>query len=448
MKRIIPIVLWGVLLCWAPQLRSQSALENYIRLGLDSNAVLKQRSVQLEKALLDLQTAKSNFLPSVNLNASYTSAQGGRYAELPVGDMLNPVYATLNQMTGSNAFPQIQNQQINFLPNNFYDSYVRTSVPILNTDLYANKRIQQQKTTLSTLDMQVYARELVKEIKVAYYQVLQASRSVAIYEATKTVLEQNVVLNEALIREGKGLQVNLLRAQTELIKTNSAISTAQNQLKNAESYFNFLLNRPLDEMIVLEDIQEQASLIDEVHKREEVQLLDQSLEIQQSVLKMNRNYWVPKINAFLDLGSQGTNWEVSRKSAYYMFGVSASIPIYNGSRNQQQIQRARYDITTGRLQLDQVTRQLDLQLAQAKRDVSNARGNWETAKVQLETAQAYFDLVSGANREGLTNQLEFLDASNQVTLAELNKLIQYQRYLSSLAELERAAATYPLILND
>jgi outer membrane protein TolC len=426
---------------------SQEALENYIRQGLDSNLVLKQRSVELEKALLTLSTAKSNFLPSVNFNASYTSAEGGRYSELPVGDMLNPVYSTLNQMTGTNAFPQIKNEQINFLPNNFYDTYIRTSVPLLNMDIYANKRIQEQKVALSSLDMQVYARELVKNIKVAYYNVIMASKSVEVYESNKKILEQNVALNEALIKQGKGLKVSLVKAQTELMKMNTSISTAKNQWKNAEAYFNFLLNKPLDADIILEETAAVNPQLDVKEKREEIQLINQSIEVQESVLKMNKNYWVPKINAFLDLGSQGENWEVSRKSVYYMFGVSASIPIYNGSRNQQQIKQTKYELESARLQLDQVEQQLELQRTQALRNVLNAQENWETAKTQLEASKEYFALVSGANREGLTNQLEFIDASNQVTNAELFVLIQYQNYLSSLAELERAAATYPLKFN-
>lgn len=448
MKQKLIILLTGLgSVFFLPNAWSQEVLDAYIKQGLDSNLVLKQRSVQLDKALLALNTAKSNFLPSVNFNASYTSAEGGRYSELPVGDMLNPVYSTLNQMTGTSAFPQIQNQQINFLPNNFYDTYIRTSVPLLNMDIYANKHIQQQKVALSNLDMQVYARELVKNIKVAYYNVIMASKSVAVYESNKKILEQNVALNEALIKQGKGLKVNLLKAQTELMKMNTSISTAKNQLKNAEAYFNFLINRPLETPIILEEVASSNPQLDAVKEREEVELINQSIEIQESVLKMNKNYWVPKINAFLDLGSQGTNWEVSRKSAYYMFGVSASIPIYNGSRNQQQIRQTKYELENARLQLDQVEQQLELQRQQALRNTLNARENWETAKVQLEASKEYFALVSGANREGLTSQLEFIDASNQVTNAELFVLIQYQNYLSSLAELERAAATYPLNIN-
>lgn len=439
--------MWFIgLLIMNSTLWSQNALDRYIQQGLDSNLVLKQRSIQLEKAMLTLTTAKSNFLPSVNFNASYTTAEGGRYSELPVGDMLNPVYSTLNQMTGTSAFPQIKNQQINFLPNNFYDTYVRTSMPLLNMDIVNNKRIQEEKVELSDLDMQIYARELVKNIKVAYYNVILASKSVEVYESNKKVLEQNVRLNEALINQGKGLKVNLLKAQNELLKLNTSISVAKNQLKNAQSYFNFLINKPLDSEILLEELTVENPTLNKSETREELTMIDQSIKVQESVLQMNKNYWVPKINAFFDLGSQGTNWEVSRKSAYYMFGLSASIPLYNGNKNQQQMQQTTFDIEQSKLQKEQVEEQLELQHQQAMRNVANAYDNWMASKEQLKVSQEYFALISGVNLEGLTSQIEFLDAANQVTNAELFVHIQYQNYLSTLAELERAAATYPLNL--
>src|SRR5687767_14380712 len=94
--------------------RGQSLLDNYVREGLQSNLVLQEKSLSLEQAEKSLQIARSYFLPSINVLADYTSGDGGRSIAIPVGDMLNPVYATLNQMTQSDAFPQIENVEQNF----------------------------------------------------------------------------------------------------------------------------------------------------------------------------------------------------------------------------------------------------------------------------------------------------------------------------------------------
>ena len=57
---------------------TQNVLDDYIKLGIQNNLVLKERNISLEKSLLALREAKTLFMPSVNLTASYTLAAGGR----------------------------------------------------------------------------------------------------------------------------------------------------------------------------------------------------------------------------------------------------------------------------------------------------------------------------------------------------------------------------------
>src|SRR5256885_169056 len=85
----------------------QSVLADYIRIGLDSNIALKQQTFDLEKAKLDLERAKALFYPQIAFNAQYTLASGGRTIDVPLGDLLNNVYSSLNQLTSSAKFPQI-----------------------------------------------------------------------------------------------------------------------------------------------------------------------------------------------------------------------------------------------------------------------------------------------------------------------------------------------------
>src|SRR5919206_3088882 len=113
----------------------QTALDNYIKRGLDSNLALKQQTFDLQKAKLDLERAKALFYPQVGFNAQYTLAIGGRTIDVPLGDLLNNVYSSLNQLTSSTKFPQVQNQSIQFLPNDFHETKVEVSMPIYNPSL-------------------------------------------------------------------------------------------------------------------------------------------------------------------------------------------------------------------------------------------------------------------------------------------------------------------------
>src|SRR5687768_16129376 len=70
----------------------EAVLHNYIEQGLKNNQGLKQQNFILQKNLYALKEAKSFFLPAVNFNGNYLDSRGGRKINLPIGDLLNPVY--------------------------------------------------------------------------------------------------------------------------------------------------------------------------------------------------------------------------------------------------------------------------------------------------------------------------------------------------------------------
>lgn len=424
---------------------AQSQLDRYIQEGLTNNTVLQQKQLNIQKALIDLQVAKSNFLPTVNFSGSFSTAQGGRYSNLPIGDLLNPVYASLNQMSGTNSFPQIENQEINFLPKNYYDAYIRTAVPILNTDLIYAKRIVEQQTVMSQLDVNSYKRQFVNDIKVAYFNYLSAMEAIKVYKNALLVLDKNVALNEALFANGKGLQASVLRSKSERETLRSQLIQADNQQLNAQYYFNFLLNKELKSPIEVESVSPNLDATStDVSKREELAMLQQAKTIQETVVRMNEHFWVPKLNAFMDLGSQGTDWEISSKSRYYMVGVSLSVPIFNGNRNTQKIKLSEWNLKQSELVIQQTTQQLTLSVQLALNDLSTASSNYESALMQLEAAKAYFNLINGSYTEGISAEIEFIDATTQLTQAELQVVILQQQVNVAIANLERQTATYPI----
>jgi outer membrane protein TolC len=106
-KLFITLLLFGFLGADA-----QTNLDGCIKTALDHNETIKQQQFLLTKSLYALKETRSLFLPSVGFNGTYSLADGGRTVDIPVGDLVNSVYKTLNQLTGTNNFPQLQNQSI------------------------------------------------------------------------------------------------------------------------------------------------------------------------------------------------------------------------------------------------------------------------------------------------------------------------------------------------
>ncbi len=93
----------------------ESILESYIHEGFANNLALKQKQLNYNRSLQVLNQAKALFFPDLGFSARFTVADGGRSIDFPIGDLLNPVYSTLNQLTHSQQFPQVENQQVYFI---------------------------------------------------------------------------------------------------------------------------------------------------------------------------------------------------------------------------------------------------------------------------------------------------------------------------------------------
>lgn len=429
-------------------LRGQGMLDQYIKEGIDNNIVLKQRRIALDRAVQGLKIAQGMFLPSIGLQGSYTSGDGGRNISIPIGDLLNPVYATLNQLTSSDQFPQVENVNTNFFPRDLYDVRVRTSVPIINSDLIYGKKIQQQQVVLQEYEVLIYKRELIKNIQVAYYNYLSAIEAVAIYQSALERALEGKRVNESLLNNGKGLQAYILRSQSEVENIQAQIQAAKNQTQNAQMYFNFLLNRDLTAAIEQPspseiDIATASALVQEpasASRREELQQVRESISIQHNILRMNQAYSTPKLSGFLDLGSQYEGWKFNNQSRYYLFGFQLDVPLFNGFTNQYKISQSRMDKRNAELNLESVTKQLDMSAGIARNGLTTALENYQSAQKQLDAAKSYQRLIDKGYKEGINTFIEAVDARNQITSAQLQTIINQYQVLIAKAQYEREIA--------
>lgn len=427
-------------------------LDEYIRIGLESNLVVKQKHVSLDNALTALNHAKYMYIPTLDFQMLYTTAAGGRQIDLPVGDMMNPVYSALNSFIGQNYFPMIENQTINFLPKNYYDARVRLSMPIINSDIIHNQHISKKQVLIQENEVEIYKRELVKEIKSTYYDYLSIIKAIEIKkEALKLALEAKKT-NEKLVESGKGLPAYVLRAETEIAQIETEITSFEAKQKSLLRYFNVLLNREEFAEIEIDDVPQIVPFISKeelnVEHREELESLSIAINIREDLVKMKQQTFVPRLNGFADLGSQAEQMKFNDKSMYYMVGLQLTIPIFNGLRNSMQIREAKNNVELTKLQKTYVEQQVNLALESAWNEVSASTARYETSLKQLEMAETYHKLISKGYDAGVNSYIETVDARTQYTSAQLNNVIQLFQLLKALAILERESASYNLPITN
>ena len=424
---------------------SQSKIDGYIEAALKNNEVIRQHSFDISKSMWALKEARSLFYPTVTLNGTYTRAEGGRSIDIPIGDMLNPVYNTLNQITNSNAFPTLENQSVLINPDNFYDAKIHTTMPLLHFEIIYNKRIRTQQTTLQKIELEIYKRELVKEVKIAYYKYLQSLQGINIYEDALALTKENQRVNLALFKNDKINRTAVLRSDNEVIRITSNLETARQLSNNARSYFNFLLNQALDTPIeadISNDNVPDALVAENTLNREELSKLNQAKEINENISKLTQSYWYPKLSGFADVGFQDFDFEVNKDSRYYFAGLSLEWNIFSGNKNKYKLRQVEEDGKKISSQIDNVKQQLLLQFQVSQNNLKAALEQFYAAKNQKVSSKKYNDDITKLYKEGQAIYIELLDAQNQWINAQLNANISLFNSWIAFAEMERANATF------
>jgi outer membrane protein TolC len=427
-------------------------LNEYIRLGIQNNLALQQKELNLEKSLKALREANGLFYPSFGLEAQYMLAKGGRSVELPVGDMLNGVYSSLNsilQDMGQPApFPQIPNEKIEFLPNNYHDTRIRVIMPLVNSEIYYNRKIKKEMITSTQAEINVFKRELIKEIKVAYYRYLQSVKVLEAYKSALVLVNEAKRVNLKLMENQLSGPEKLYRIEAEHSQVKAQLIKAENDRNIAVSYFNFLLNQPLqnqveiDSMLIIEQVQFEDNFPgNDAGKREEIGQLNSAIRSTDYYFRMNRSRHLPVISNITDIGYQGYSYRFASDQQYIMSTFNLSWPLFAGFQYRNKTAQARIESENLEKRLTETEQQIELQCRVAVGNLRSSAISAAANKSALLSSKEYHKVVSRQYATGQKSLLDLLDAQNQLTSAQISCDVSHFETLIRLAELERVEAS-------
>ncbi|MCK4662626.1 MAG: TolC family protein [Bacteroidales bacterium] len=447
-------IIFILIIIFASQLYAQNnVLDEYIKEGLKGNLALKQKQSSYEKSIQALKEAKGMFLPNLSLNARYSVADGGRVIEFPVGDMLNPVYNTLNQLTSTNQFSQIENEEIQFMRPTEHETKLRLIQPIFNPQIHFNSKIKHELTNVEKADVESYKRQLIAEIKTAYYNYLKTIHVLELTNKTTELLKENIRVNEKLYANDKVTIDNVYRSKAELSKLEQNIAEAVKYNKSSKAYFNFLLNKPLESDIEISgetklsivDTELQNSQENAINNREELFMLKSYASANNYNLKMNKFNKAPNLTAVIDYGFQGEKYNFTSDDDFIMASFVLSWDLFKGFQNNAKIQQALIDKQIIDTKHNETVNQIKLQVINIYYEIEAATKAITAAKQQVLSAKKSFNIINKKYKEGQANLLQFIDARTTMTNAEHNVIITTYDYKIKYAEFERVACLYDIV---
>jgi outer membrane protein TolC len=449
-KTLITIILFFSLGLTAENI----VLEKYISTALENNLALKQQDFSYRKSVAALDQARGLFLPAIDINARYSRAEGGRKIEIPVDQFLNPVYQTLNFLLQQNVFPEeIESQSINFLREKEHETKIRAVQPLFNADIYYNYKIKDKLQQLELTAKQAYARQLVADVKIAYYSYLQTLEIVELLERTQELLEENLRVNEKLVDIQKSTRETVYRSLADLSLLEKRQADAEKGRAISQAYFNFLLNFQQDQSIEITrlDSLPQSGLInladaevEALQNREEIQQVSLGIEAAKNGVKLSRSAFLPQIFAVFDYGYQGEIYRFSDEDNFWMASAILQWNLFNGFQDRKKIEQASLDQRRLETREAELREQIRLEVRDAYYSILVALRNLQSSEDQLRSQKKSFEIFEKRYIQGMALQVEYLDARNNFISSEIDLVVARFEYFITLATFERTIANYPL----
>ncbi len=393
--------------------------------AIERNISVNQTRLNNEINKINLAQSKANRIPGLNANVN----EGVNFG--------NSIDNTTNQ----------------FVQATFYSTNVslNSSISLFN-GLQNNRTILQNKINMQAgmSDIEKVKNDVTLNITTAYLQVLFAYEILNAAQSQAEATQIQVDRTKKLVDAGKVPELNLYQIQSQDATDNLSVVNARGQLDLARVTLMQLMEVPVVDSFDIErpsntEPSESALLTNEAIYRKALAVMPEITSASlrtESALTAIRIYegarW-PRLNLNGNVttnysGSSRTNaGEINPDNKKFGnqlwnnlgegLGLSLSIPIYSNRQIKSNIERAKVNALTTKLEEQNTKNTLRKTIEQAYTDMKNAIKKYEATKLQQTSAELSYKSIEKKYNVGLVTAIDYLVEKNNFAQAESN-LIQ------------------------
>ena len=448
--------------------RLDPVLEELVREVLAANLEVAGARANVAQRLAALDVAKARYLPSLDLNARYTRAEGGREIEVPVGDLMNPVYSTLNELLVAQGqparFQPIENVSYALQREEEQQSALVLTQPIFDLRIPAARRAAESEHLAALGGLDALRGRLAREVKQGYYRWLGIGQAVGILDATLELTRSNLAVNESLFRNGKITRDFVYRAEADVLEIEQQALGATNAVVLAKAWVNLLRNQPFDRdlpLLTVSDadvarvrtsvaaataspgLQVRALQAQATARRPELRQLDAVIAAATAGEDFARAANYPLVGIAVDGGTQGASYGFGDDNLYVLASLVVRFNLFRGGADAATIREARSRIEEVRSARALAEQRIHVEVLDTLQVFAVAQSSLQTAEKRATAADAGFRIAEKKRDLGQINQTEFIDARRALTDAQLNLNRTRFEALAALAAIEYATGVPP-----
>jgi len=429
-------------------LAQSGILDNYVKEALAKNLSIQAEILKKDKQYSKVEQARKLWKPSVDLNASYLFAEGGRELLFPLGDLFNPVYGTLNQLTNSTSFPtNIENEKIQLAPNNFLDLQLSISKPLINSSIKYNQKIQNELLRINDLDMELSRNEIVAQTKIGYYNYHKTFEGLAIMDETKKLLQEVLTFNKKLVKYDKATPDILSDIEFQMANLQSQKAMLMEQQDLAKAYFNLLLNKSLDTEIVVDknilqgEIQATGNITSLKNTAVEFRLEFKKIDVATALNSLNQKRIdqgkKPTLGISGGVGFQTESFNLDNGGPLFTLGLGMNWNLMDGGLRKKKMEEIDVDQRILENDRRRLSQQIEMQVTQVFYKIRSLQMRMQAEEVAVKSAQKSYDAINARYRNDKAILIQLTQAQNSLATSKMSRALSKYDYLILIVELEK-----------
>ncbi|KEJ93427.1 TolC family protein [Synergistes jonesii] len=404
MKKCLAAALAAFALCSAAQAeRTPLCIGEALRITLENNAELKSLRQELAKADAFKIKADGTLLPSLSFSAA---ADAQREPQTADGS---------ERSSGRSAAVSLEQE----IYSGGKNSAMRAQAPQLKT--IAEMAIADAENGAAG---ELYAR---------FYNVSLKKKQIEAEEAAVATSELHLKQVKKMAELGLANKLEVMRAGQQLAENSADLATARGLYENALiSLMNYMGIEPREAREVSGDLYEPAvsgdkaaSLLLAQRFRADRKRLEEQIRYQENQIKIERSAMLPKVTAGLSSGWSNPYRQRDESGDTWRAQISLAVPIFDRNAARSTVISAKAVQEQNRIALEQKELDIKSEVESAWSDITTSRKSMRAQEKALELAKETLRLAEVGYREGVTPQLDLLDAQSGLTLAQL----EYNRAL-------------------
>ena len=405
------------------QAQKKWTLDDCISYALENNITLLQAKLRKQSATEDRKQSQAALLPtlsaSTNQSVGYRPWTAAGTMTVTNGTVTSEVRKTYyNGSYGVNASWTVWNGG-------------------QNTNAVKQNKVSEQKAELSILETSNSIQEAIAKL---YVQILYQTEAIEVNRQSLETSKKNEERGQQMVEVGQMSKADLSqltaqRASSEytLVESETMLANYKLQLKQLleiTDTYNFDVATPntSDEQALAEVPAMLTVYHAALAQRPEIQNAQLGVESSNLQLKIAKAGVLPTVSMTGGVGTSTNSmsdngWGEQMKTNFdASAGVSVSIPIIDGRKARTAINKARIAQEQARTELLSKEKDLYSTIEGYWLDAISNQQKFRSAKANVESEQASYDLLQEQFNVGLKNIVELLTGKDKLLTAQQNKL--------------------------